>query len=144
MIPQTAWIMGQSRARETPPLAGNKNIKPNSGGTAMKKHKPIRTADGTYLLLGQQDEFQKFFKGLIGYLQKKLKKVENGGNGGHYYTCGQPHERFSQNWKQFPHLWNYTDKKGLDFYAVKDLLDEFFYRELECDCDILPSVVIRK
>ena len=103
----------------------------------MKKQKQIRTADGTYLLLGQQDESQKFFKGLIGYLQKKLKKVENGGNGGHYYTCGRPHERYYQAWKSFPHLWNYTDKKGLDFYAVKDLIDEFFHRELECECEIL-------
>ena len=99
----------------------------------MKK-KPIRTADGTYLLLGQQDEFQKFFKGLIGYLQKKLKKVENGG---HYYTCGRPHERYSQNWKSFPNLWNYTDKKGLDFYAAKNLLNDFFFRELKCTCEVL-------
>ena len=102
----------------------------------MKKQKPIRTADGTYLKLGQQDEFQKFFKGLIEYLQKKLKKVEIE-EGGYYYTCGRPHERFSQSWKSFPNLWNYTDKKGLDFYAVKDLIDEFFLRELECECEIL-------
>jgi len=102
----------------------------------MKKKKPIRTADGTYLVLGQQDEFQKFFKGLIGYLQKKLKKVEIEGKG-HYYTCGRPHERYSQNWKSFPHLWNYTEKMGFDFYAVKDLLDEFFFRELVCECEIL-------
>ena len=37
----------------------------------------------------------------------------------------------------FQHLWNYTDKKGFDFYAVKDLIDEFFFRELECECEIL-------
>ena len=105
----------------------------------MKKHKPIRTADGTYLVLGQQDEFQKIFKGLIGYLQKKLKKVEIDGVGHYYYTCGRPHERYSQNWKSFPNLWNYTDKKGLDFYAVKDLIDEFFHRELECECELLAG-----
>ena len=102
----------------------------------MKKHKPIRTADGTYLVLGQQDEFQKFFKGLIGYLQKKLKMVEIEGKG-HYYTCGRPHERYSQNWKSFPNLWNYTEKMGFDFYAVKDLIDEFFFKELVCECEIL-------
>jgi hypothetical protein len=85
-------------------------------------------------VLGQKDEFQKFFKGLIGYLQKKLKKVEEGR---HYYTCGQPHIRFRQSWESFPHLWKYTDKKGLDFYAVKDLIDEFFHMELVCECQIL-------
>ena len=104
----------------------------------MKKQKQIRTADGTYLVLGQQDEFQKFFKGLIKYLQEKLKRVEVE-EGRYYYTCGRSHERYSQNWKSFPNLWTYTDKKGLDFYAVKDLLDEFFYRELVCECEILPG-----
>ena len=102
----------------------------------MKKQKPIRTAEGTYLALRQQEEFQKFFKGLIAFLQKRLKKVEIEGKG-HYYTCGRPHERYSQNWKSFPNLWIYTDKKGFDFYAAKDLIDEFFFRELKCDCEIL-------
>jgi len=101
----------------------------------MKKPKPIRTADLTYLKLGQKEEFQKFFKGLIAFLQKKLKKVEI--EGVEHYYCGRPHERYSQNWKSFPNLWKYTDKKGLDFYAAKDLLDEFFFRELECECEIL-------
>jgi hypothetical protein len=34
-------------------------------------------------------------------------------------------------------LWDYTDKKGFDFYAAKDLIDEFFHRELKCECEIL-------
>lgn len=100
----------------------------------MKKKKPIRSAEWTYYKLGQQDEFHCFFKGLINYLQKRLKKVEEGR---HYYTCGQPHTRFRQSWESFPHLWNYTEKMGFDFYAVKDRLDEFFFRELKCDCEIL-------
>ena len=103
----------------------------------MKKPKKIRTADGTYLKLGRQDEFQKFFKGLIEYLQKRLKKVDIAGGVESYYTCGRPHERYSQNWKSFPNLWNYTDKKGLDFYAVKNLLNDFFFRELKCTCEVL-------
>ena len=103
----------------------------------MKKQKPIRTADGTYLVLGQQDEFQKFFRGLIKYLQKKLKRLKIEGVGHHYYTCGLPHTRFRLSWESFPHLWNYTEKMGFDFYAVKDLIDEFFFRELECECEIL-------
>ena len=99
----------------------------------MKKR--LLSSDETYLRLGQQDEFQKFFRGLIEYLQKRLKKVESTEGVGHYYC--RPHERYYQAWKSFPNLWIYTDKKRLDFYAVKDLLDEFFFRELECECEIL-------
>ena len=98
--------------------------------------KTLLSSDETYLKLARPEEFQKFCRGLIEYLQNKLKRVEFE-EGGYYYTCGQPHERYSQNWKSFPNLWAYTDKKGLDFYAVKDLLDEFFFRELECECEIL-------
>ena len=104
----------------------------------MKKR--LLSSDETYLRLGQQDEFQKFFRGLIEYLQKRLKKVESTGGVGQYYC--RPHERYYQAWKSFPNLWNYTEKMGFDFYAVKDLIDEFFHRELECECEILPSVVI--
>jgi hypothetical protein len=125
-----------------PGTKGKSNI--YSGGTAMKKLKPVRTADATYMHLNKTDNFQTFFRGFIEVLKKKLKRVDVEGVGGTYYTCDRPHERYNQNWKSFPNLWNYTDKKGLDFYAVKDLLDEFFFRELECDCEILPSVVIRK
>ena len=102
----------------------------------MKKQRPIRTAEGTYFVLKRQDEFQKFFRGLIEYLQKKLKRVEVE-EGRYYYTCGQPHTRFRQSWESFPHFWNYTEKMGFDFYAVKDLIDEFFHRELEFECKIL-------
>lgn len=102
----------------------------------MRKKKPIRSAEWTYYKLGQQHEFQKFFRGLIGYLEKKLRKVQVE-EGRHYYTCGQPHTRFRQSWESFPHLWDFTEKKGFDFYAVKDLVDDFFHRELECECEIL-------
>lgn len=84
-------------------------------------------------------KFPNFFLGLIAFLQKRLKKVEIEGKEHYYYTCGQPHERYNQIWKSFPNLWNYTDKKGFDFYAVKDLIDEFFFRELFCDCEILAG-----
>ena len=102
----------------------------------MKKRKPLRTADGTYLHLNQTKNFQTFFSGLINYLQSKLQRVEVE-EGKHYYTCGQTHENYNKNWKPFQHLWTYTDKKSLDFYAVKNMIDEFFFRELECECEIL-------
>ena len=102
----------------------------------MKKKKPIRSAEWTYYKLGQQDEFQKFFKGLIKYLQKRLKRVKVEGKG-HYYTCGRPHERFSPSFQSFPNLWVFSERRGFDFYACKNLIDEFFRRELVCECEIL-------
>jgi hypothetical protein len=90
----------------------------------MKRPRQIRSVDETYRHLNKTDNFQKFFRGLIEYLQKKLKAVEFE-EGRYYYTCGHPHTRFRQSWESFPHLWNYTEKMGFDFYAVKDRLDEF-------------------
>ena len=51
----------------------------------MKKPRQIRSADETYLRLNKAENFQKFFKGLIAFLQKRLRKVEIEGKG-HYYT----------------------------------------------------------
>ena len=102
----------------------------------MKKRKPLRTADATYLHLNQTKNFQTFFSGLINYLQSKLQRVEVE-EGKHYCTCGQTHEMYNRHWEPFKFLWIYTENKGLDFYAVKDLLDEFFFRELKCECEIL-------
>ena len=72
--------------------------------------------------------FQKFFRGLIEFLQKKLQRVFVD-RSEPYYICGDTHD--------FKYLWIYTEKKGLDFYAAKNLLDDFFFRELECECEIL-------
>ena len=37
----------------------------------------------------------------------------------------------------FPNLWAFSERQGFDFYACKNLIDEFFHRELECECEIL-------
>lgn len=103
-------------------------------GNAMKKK--LLSSDETYLRLGRRNEFQKFFRGLIKFLQKKLKKVEVE-EGRHYYTCGRRHERHSQIWQSFPNLWVFSERRGFDFYACKNLIDEFFFRELKCECEIL-------
>ena len=94
----------------------------------MKKRKPLRTADATYLHLNKTDNFQKFFRGLIEFLQKKLQRVFVD-RSEPYYICGDTHD--------FKYLWIYTEKKGLDFYAAKNLLDDFFFRELKCTCEVL-------
>jgi len=99
--------------------------------------KPILSPDATYLELNKPGDFQRFFLGLIELLKKKLKRINIGGSGHYYYTCGEIHDRDNKNWEPFMHLWSYTDRKRLDFYVVKDLIEEYLGRKLECECEIL-------
>ena len=99
--------------------------------------KPILSPDATYLEISSPGEFQRFYQGLIDLLKKKLNRINIGGSGLYYYTCGEMHDRCNGNWKPFLHLWSYTDRKQLDFYVVKDLIEEHLGRQLECECEIL-------
>ena len=76
--------------------------------------KPILSPDATYLELSSSGE-----------------------SGLYYYTCGEIHDRDNKNWEPFRNLWSYTDRKQLDFYVLKDLIEEHLGRELECECQIL-------
>ena len=101
----------------------------------MKKQKPIRSADETYLHLNKTENFQRFFSGLINFLQKRLKRVEIEGTD--HWVCGEAHEKYNNNWQPFKNLWEFTEKQGLDFYAARDLVEEKLYKELVCECLIL-------
>jgi hypothetical protein len=102
----------------------------------MKKRKPLRTADATYMHLNKTENFQKFFRGFMELLKRKLQRVDVDG-AEPYYICGQIHQRFNRDWKPFRHLWNYTSKKRLDFYAAKDLIEERIGRDLICECQVM-------
>ena len=107
--------------------------------------KPILSPDATYLELNKPSEFQRFFLGLMELLKRKLQRVNVGDSGHYYYTCGEIHDRCNKNWDPFVNLWSYTDRKQLDFYVVKDLIEEHLGRELECECKILgDKKVIRR
>ena len=82
-------------------------------------------------------EFQRFYLRYIELLKSNLKRITAGDSGQFYYTCGEIHDRCNKNWKPFLHLWSYTEEKGLDFYAVKDLIEEHLGRELTCECEIM-------
>ena len=99
--------------------------------------KSILSPDATYLDLNKPSEFQKFFIGLIELLKKKLQRIDVGGSGHYYYTCGEIHDRCNHNWNPFGHMWAYTERKQFDFYVVKDLIEEHLGRQLECECEIL-------
>lgn len=101
--------------------------------------KPILTPDATYLKLNKPAEFKRFHQEFIALLKKKLKRINVGSSSHCYYFCGEIHDRNNRNWEPFLNLWSYTDRKQLDFYVVKDLIEEHIGRELECKCEILRN-----
>jgi hypothetical protein len=54
-----------------------------------------------------------------------------------YWTCGQQHDSRNWNWKLWQHLEQLCRERGLDDFAVRDILIEQFGRKLECECQIL-------
>ncbi len=99
--------------------------------------KPILSPDSTYLELSSPGESQRFYQGYIERLKTNLQRKKVGSSGLYYYTCGEIHDRDNKNWDPFSNLWSYTDRKQLDFYVVKDLIEERLGRELECECENL-------
>ena len=57
--------------------------------------------------------------------------------GGEYWTCGQDHDPRNWNWKPWQHLERLCRKRGLDDFAVRDILFEHLGRKLECECQVL-------
>jgi len=99
--------------------------------------KPILSPDATWLEIHKPGEFRRFYQGLIDLLKRKLQRIDVGDSGHYYYTCGEIHDRCNKNWEPFIQMWSYSDRKQLDFYVVKDLIEEHLGRELECECEIL-------
>jgi len=101
--------------------------------------KSILSPDATWLEINKPQEFQIFLLGLIERLKRKLQRKKVGDSELDFYTCGEIHDRDNKNWEPFRNLWSYTDRKRLDFYVVKDLIEEHLGRELECECEILRN-----
>ena len=57
--------------------------------------------------------------------------------GGEYWTCGQDHDPRNWNWKPWHHLERLCRKRGLDDFAVRDILFEHLGRKLDCECQVL-------
>jgi hypothetical protein len=104
----------------------------------MPKRKQICTSQQTWKEL-RNDNFQKFFKGYLELLQKKLQKREVIGQNYKYsyFTCGQPHDQRNREWRPFHNLELYCKKTRYDFYAVKDIIEERIGRKLLCECELL-------
>ena len=56
---------------------------------------------------------------------------------GEYWTCGQEHDPRNWNWKPWQHLERLFLKRGLDDFAVRDILEERLGRKLDCECQVL-------
>ena len=57
--------------------------------------------------------------------------------GGEYWTCGQDHDPRNWNWKPWQHLERVCLKRGLDDFAIRDILEEHLSRKLDCECQVL-------
>ena len=57
--------------------------------------------------------------------------------GWEYWTCGQDHDPRNWKWKPWRHLERLCRKRGLDDFAVKDILFEHLGRKLEYEYKVL-------
>ena len=105
----------------------------------MKRPPKMRTPDHTRLNLGQEKYYRPFIEGYIKVLQANLKQVKHIGHNYSYktYTCGESHDERNPNWKPFEALWNYSERKGYDFFVARDIIFERLGRKLVCECEML-------
>ena len=95
-----------------------------------------RTAYGTYLYFAELGTLETFLRDYQRILIQNFQIIRIEG-AGEYWTCGQEHDPRNWNWKPWYHLERLCRKRGLDDFAVKDILFEHLGRNLECECQVL-------
>jgi hypothetical protein len=95
-----------------------------------------RTAYGTYLYFDEPVTLETFMRDYRQVLKENFQNVRIEG-GMEYWTCGQKHDPRNWNWKPWRHLERLCRNRGLDDFAVRDILGEQLGRKLECECQIL-------
>ena len=95
-----------------------------------------RTAYGTYLYFVKAGALEKCLQDYRQILTPHFQKVRIEG-GGEYWTCGQNHDPRNWNWKPWQHLEWLCRQRGLDDFAVRDILVEHLGRKLDCECQVL-------
>ena len=53
------------------------------------------------------------------------------------WNCGQQHDSRNWNWKPWQHLEQLCRERGLDDFAVRDIIVEHLGRKLDCECQVL-------
>jgi hypothetical protein len=95
-----------------------------------------RSAYGTYLYLTEADLLEYFLQDYRQILTTQFQKVRIE-SGGEYRICGQHNDPRNCNWKPWQHFERLCRKRGLDDFAVRDIIVEHLGRNLECDCEVL-------
>ena len=95
-----------------------------------------RSAYGTYLYIAEPGKLETFLRDYRQILIDNFQKVIIEG-GGVYWSCNQYHDPRNWNWKPWQHLERLCRKRGLDDYAVRDILVEHLGRKMECECQVL-------
>jgi len=95
-----------------------------------------RTVYGTYLHFAETGMFETFLRDYHQIPILNFQKIWIEG-GREYWTCGQQHDPGNWHWKPWQHLERLCQKRGLDDFALRDILIEHFGRKLECECQIL-------
>ena len=103
-----------------------------------KEKTKMLTADATWLELRQKDKFNNFYQGFTEYLKSKLTLIGVEGSYS-YYTCGHHHDHSDPDWKPFENLEKYCEKKGFDFYEVKDLIEKHIEKKIICECQLVNN-----
>jgi hypothetical protein len=92
-----------------------------------------RTAYGKYLYFAGTDALKSFMQDYRQILMGNFQKVRIE-DGGEYWTCGLEHDSRNWNWKPLQHLEGFCRIRGLDDFAVSDIIFEYLARKLECEC----------
>jgi hypothetical protein len=71
----------------------------------------------------------------LGFSLKIFKIRIEGGR--EFWICFQEHDPRNWNWKPWHHLERLCRNRGLDDFAVRDILGEHLGRKLECECQVL-------
>ncbi len=95
-----------------------------------------RSAYGTYLYCAEPGVLETFMRDYRHILMDNFQKIRIEG-GGEYWTCGQDHDPRNWNWKPWQNPEWLCRKRGLDDFAVRDILSEHLGRKLECECQVL-------
>ena len=95
-----------------------------------------RTAYGTHLYFAEPGMLKTFMRDYRQILMENFKMVRIEG-GGEYWSCGQGHDPRNWNWKPWQYLERLCRERGLDDFAVRDIIKEHLGRKLECECQVL-------
>jgi hypothetical protein len=104
--------------------------------------KRIRESRETWNYLSIEENFERFMKEFLPFLQNNLKliKVHNDNGSYSFYSCGQPHDPRNPAWRPFQNMETFCRKKKCDFEVVKSMIeDRLFKLKLNCECEILTN-----